>query len=84
MNPTTTPVTDPPAASKHPGRHPDVFTPPEAAAYLGFQSPRSLETIRENYGLTGYRVGKEYLYHREDLDACVLRMFGRERAKSAR
>jgi hypothetical protein len=62
-----------------PRRHHDVFTPVEAAAYLGFDSHRSLETVREHYGLLGHRVGKCYLYHRADLDACVLRMFGKDR-----
>ena len=31
---------------RNPDRHKDVFTSCEAAAYLGFESTRSLETMR--------------------------------------
>jgi hypothetical protein len=61
-------------------RHPDIFTPAEAAVYLGFESERSLETVREHFGLVGHRVGKGLLFHRADLDAVAVRMFGKDRA----
>jgi hypothetical protein len=60
-------------------RHPDIFRPLEAAQYLSFATERSLETLRMQYGLIGQKVGKNFRYHRADLDACALRMFGRER-----
>jgi hypothetical protein len=70
------------APGEPPRRHPDVFTDEEAAAYLHAPSPRSLETIRRDFGLVGHQLfGKSFLYHREDLDAVVLRMFGKDRAK---
>lgn len=62
-------------------RHPDIFTDEEAAAYLHLDGPQSLEIIRRNYGLSGYRpAGKGYLYWREDLDNAALAMFGRRPA----
>jgi hypothetical protein len=60
-------------------RHPDLFTPEEAAAYLHLDSVRGLETLRRDYGLTGYEgVNKSYLYHREDLDSVAMRIVGRD------
>jgi hypothetical protein len=60
-------------------RHPDLFTPEEAAAYLHLDSVRGLETLRKDYGLVGHAgVNKSYLYHREDLDRCALRICGKD------
>jgi hypothetical protein len=62
-------------------RHPDIFTPEEAAAYLRLDSERQLENLRENYGLVGFPgVGKSFRYWRDDLDAAAKRMFGRDKA----
>lgn len=62
-------------------RHPDLFTPEEAAVYLHLDSVRSLEILRTDFGLVGHKgVGKSYIYHREDLDAVALRMVGKDRA----
>jgi hypothetical protein len=60
-------------------RHPDLFTPKEAAHYLGLKSERTLDLLRRDRDLLGRIVGKGYLYHREDLDACALRIFGMTR-----
>lgn len=54
-----------------PRRHPDLFTPDEAAAYLALESDRSLETIRKRWGLSPIAWGKEHVYHRADLDEAV-------------
>jgi hypothetical protein len=63
-----------------PVRHPDLFTPEEAAAYLHLDGVRGLETLRREYGLVGYAgVNKSFLYHREDLDAVARRMCGKDR-----
>jgi hypothetical protein len=71
------------ASSSQPTRvHADIFTPLEAANYLKFSTERSLETLRKHYNLVAHRVGKSYFYHREDLDACALRMFGKDRKGS--
>ena len=56
-----------------PRRHPDLFTPDEAAAYLALKSPCALETIRKRYGLAPIAWGKKHVYHRADLDAAVER-----------
>lgn len=61
-------------------RHPDIFTSEEAAAYLRLQSVETLASCRVEYGLqTLAGLTKGYLYHREDLDLCVKRMFGKDR-----
>lgn len=60
-------------------QHPDLFTPEEAASYLHLDSVRGLETCRDDFGLIGHKgVNKAYLYHREDLDLCALRMCGKD------
>lgn len=72
---------NPPTAT--PRRHPDIFTAEEAVAYLHLESVRSLDTLRDEGLLTGHRpVGKGYLYHREDLDTCALKMFGKGSTKT--
>lgn len=53
-------------------RHPDLFTAEEAAAYLRLASERSLETLREQWGLRPLPIGRG-LYHRRDLDQVVER-----------
>lgn len=59
-------------------RHPDLFTAEEAAAYLHLDSVEQLRNLRDNYGLQGYPgVGKGFMYWREDLDNCALRIVGR-------
>lgn len=63
-------------------KHPDLFTAEEAAEYLHLESPRGLETLRQNFGLVGYNgVNRSLLYWREDLDKCALRVVGRDLTK---
>lgn len=60
-------------------KHPDLFTPEEAVAYLHLDpevGSRTLETLREKYGLVGQPLGRGYMYHRANLDALVARIFG--------
>lgn len=60
-------------------KHPDIFTSDEAAEYLRLPNPETLATLRQNYGLQPLAgVTKCHLYHREDLDLCVKRMFGKD------
>jgi hypothetical protein len=62
-------------------KHPDVFTPEEAATYLHLDPDtglRTLETLREKHELVGFQVGKGFMYHRRNLDALVERLFGIE------
>lgn len=60
-------------------RHPDIFSPREAFAYvLGPDtefSDRTLETWRQSYGLNAVRLSTTYYYHRRDLDALIERLF---------
>ena len=56
-------------------RHPDIFNTEEAAQYLGLKSERSLESLREKWGLRPLPLGRG-LYHRDDLDAVVERARG--------
>lgn len=62
-----------------PRRHPDMFSPEEAFAYvLGPAKPfcaRTLESWRTKYGLPGQKITDSLYYHRADLDAMVDRMF---------
>jgi hypothetical protein len=59
-------------------RHPDLFTPEEAAAYLHLPSEESLKTLREKKFLVGYEgYARHLMYWREDLDNCALKMAGR-------
>jgi hypothetical protein len=57
--------------------HPDIFTSEEAAAYLRLPTEATLEWLRQNGFLDGHMIGKTLMYHREDLDACAYRMFGK-------
>jgi hypothetical protein len=59
-------------------RHPDLFTKDEAAAYLCMDSVRTLEWAEEKFHLASYDVGRCKVYHRADLDACALRMTGKD------
>lgn len=61
-------------------RHTDLFTAAEAMEYLHLTADdeRALETLRSTHGLHAARIGKAYMYHRHDLDAVVLRVFGKE------
>jgi hypothetical protein len=59
-------------------RHPDLFTPDEAAEYLHLEGPQCLAALRDAYQLTGRRVGKGFMYHREELDTCALRIFDKD------
>lgn len=66
-------------------KHPDLFTPEEAAEYLHLDGTRSLETLREKFGLIGYPgVNKAYLYYRDDLDACAMKLVGRHKQQEER
>jgi hypothetical protein len=63
-------------------KHPDLYTGEEALVYLHLDKltsdpERTLETLRDNYGLVGQRLGAgKLLYHRRNLDAVVDRVFG--------
>jgi hypothetical protein len=60
-------------------QHPDLFTGEEAAIYLHLdpvKGERTLETLRERDGLVGFRIGKEFMYHRLHLDSLIDRIFG--------
>lgn len=60
-------------------RHPDIFTSDEAAEYLRLPNADALATCRSEFGLQPLSgLTKGYLYHREDLDLCVKRMFGKD------
>lgn len=63
-------------------RHPDVYTAAEAAAYLGLESERSLESLRDKWGLRPLPFGRG-LYHRRDLDAVVEAAMGQAREQAA-
>jgi len=58
-------------------RHPDLFSEEEAATYLCLEGPRSLEWVREHFGLVNFVFGRRPVYHREDLDVAARRMTGR-------
>jgi hypothetical protein len=75
MSATTAPIIDQPAP---PRRHPDVFTAEEAVAYLHLEGEGSLDWLVGKSFLRREKVGRVYLYHREDLDACARLMFGKE------
>lgn len=61
-----------------PRKHPDLFTPEEAAEYLHLPSVETLKTLREKKVLVGFPDWTRYtIYHREDLDDCAARMCGR-------
>lgn len=60
-------------------RHPDIFNPEQAAAYLNLTSPKALERLREKGVLVGFEGWAPFmLYWREDLNRCAMRMFGRD------
>ena len=62
-------------------QHRDIFTPAQAAAYLGLSSEEALKALKSKGMLKGYSGWARYdLYHREDLDECARRMFGRDQA----
>lgn len=73
----------PPAARLRPfkpRRHKDIFTGPEAAAYLGLSGKTALATLAREFGLPQQKpVGKQFLYHREDLDRVAMKMFGKSK-----
>jgi hypothetical protein len=58
-------------------RHPDIFTPEEAAEYLRLESVRTLDWLHMHFKLHYQVMGTVKRYHREDLDSCVLRVFGK-------
>lgn len=61
-------------------KHPDLFTPEEAATYLHLDSERGLETLREKFGLIAHAgINRSFIYWREDLDRVALRIVGRDR-----
>lgn len=62
-------------------RHPDLFTPLEAARYLCLPGPESLPWAVENFGLPSYPAGRGRVYHRRDLDRVADLMTGTD-AKS--
>lgn len=60
-------------------KHPDIFTPEEAAAYLhqpGDESgTQTLKGLRDKGLLRGFWLGPTLLYHRRDLDLAVEQIF---------
>jgi hypothetical protein len=59
--------------------HPDLYKPDEAAEYLRLTSAKALDKLRSEGLLKGYDgYTPYYLYHREDLDRCAMRMCGRD------
>ena len=56
-------------------RHPDLFTPEEAAAYLCVEVAQ-LPTLKKDFGLLGHSVGKATVYWRKDLDAAAFKIVG--------
>lgn len=56
-------------------RHPDIYTPAEAAAFLGVEVPQ-LEILEKDYGLVQHRVGRAKVYGRQNLEDTGLRMIG--------
>lgn len=60
-------------------KHPELYTPEEAAEYLRLTSAKALDKLRSDGLLKGYGgYTPYYLYHREDLDRCAARMCGRD------
>ncbi len=57
-------------------RHPDLFTPEEAVAYLHLESPATLETLERDHKLFRCKAGKSVLYWRRDLDAVAYSIAG--------
>lgn len=64
-------------------QHPDLFTPEQALAYLAVsgESDRTLETLRREHGLRCFKIGQRTMYHRQHLDALVLRLIGADVGK---
>lgn len=61
--------------ANNPRRHPDIFNSEDAAVYLYLDCVATLDTIRRDFGLVGFKVGKVMMFHRKDLDAVTERMF---------
>jgi hypothetical protein len=60
-------------------KHPDIFTPEEAAAYLHLlpeEGVRTLKTLREKNVLRGFWLGPTFMYHKRDLDLAADQIFG--------
>lgn len=63
-------------------RHPDLFTADEAAEYLHQPgNPRLMDTLREKKLVEGAKVGKELMFHRQELDAAMVNIFFGESIK---
>jgi hypothetical protein len=73
--------------AEQPRRHPDIFTGEEALAYLhlpvdmvdpadGARRLKTLEWLRAKHDLVGHRIGRSMMYHRNNLDGLVERIFG--------
>jgi hypothetical protein len=58
-------------------KHEDIFTADEARDYLHLENIATLDHLRREKMLTGYMVGKQMMYWREDLDDCAMKMMGR-------
>ena len=57
-------------------KHPDLFTPAEAAEYLHLESVNTLETLERDHKLQRCKAGKAVLYWRKDLDAVAYSIAG--------
>lgn len=63
---------------EHDRRHPDVFSAAEALAYLHrdpVADANLIETLRDKGVLIGTKIGRELMFHREELDAAVMLLF---------
>lgn len=58
-------------------RHPEIYTPPEAAAYLGVTEAQ-LPEVERDYKLVRFGVGRAKVYSKQNLDDVGLRMVGIE------
>lgn len=53
--------------SMSPRRHPDLFNKTEALEYLHRPGDEHLlDTLRQNKQLVGWKLGKEFMYHRDE------------------
>jgi len=71
-------MTTPPSISgREARRHPDLFTKAEAMEYLhlGPDQECTIKGLRDKGLLEGVKIGPEFMYHRDELDAAVSQLF---------
>ncbi len=57
-------------------RHPDLFSASEAATYLHLENAVTLDHLRREKLLTGFMIGKQMMYLKNDLDDCIAKLAG--------